>query len=73
MRGKLVLCPETEQLEHIDYLVSPLGLLVAGCTRFGDCWIHCTRSCVTARDLQQEPVLEILAVGDETKLAIRIS
>jgi hypothetical protein len=41
MERKLITCPDTAQLEEIEYEQSPLGILITGCSRFQP------RSCVT--------------------------
>ena len=50
---KMVRCPETGQLELVDYLETPLGALIHRCTSFRPvCALKCTRGC--ASDLEDE-------------------
>jgi hypothetical protein len=49
---KLVTCPGTEQLELVEYVETPLGMLIYRCSRFRPvCALDCTRQC--AVKLQQ--------------------
>ncbi len=48
---KIVRCPESEQLELVECVDTPLGNLIHRCTRFRPvCSLSCTRSCATALD-----------------------
>jgi hypothetical protein len=47
----LVTCPESAHLEQIEYEVDVLGMLLVGCTAFGDgCSIDCPRTCAKHLD-----------------------
>jgi hypothetical protein len=48
MAIKLVTCPETAHLEEIEYVSSPLGMLIVRCSR--DCPVTCTRLCAARFD-----------------------
>jgi hypothetical protein len=47
MRRKLIVCPQTGTTEEITYAATPLGTLVASCTRFSpSCSLRCARQCM---------------------------
>jgi hypothetical protein len=50
MRAKLVTCPGTAKTELIEYLDTPLGMLVVSCTRSAGAVLHCQRLCVELPD-----------------------
>jgi hypothetical protein len=53
MHAKLVMCPETDQLESIEYEVHPLGVLIASCSRYTPaCDVQCPRTCAIQMDLE---------------------
>lgn len=52
----LVTCPETAHLEEISYVESPLGMLIAGCSRFEDD-STCTRTCAARMDRRDQPTV----------------
>ncbi len=48
---KLVTCPETERLELVEYLDTPLGMLIHRCSKFRPvCALNCTRNCAAVLD-----------------------
>jgi len=48
---KLVTCPETERLELVEYLDTPLGMLIHRCSKFRPvCALNCTRNCAVVLD-----------------------
>lgn len=51
-----VTCPETAHLEEISYVESPLGMLIARCTRFGD-GAECPRTCAARMDRRDHPTI----------------
>ena len=59
MAYKMVTCPETAQLELIEFEDHPLGILTRGCSRFRPaCELRCSRSCAVfldRRDRQPDP------------------
>jgi hypothetical protein len=61
MESKLITCPESAHLERIDYEDHPLGLLIAGCSRFQPtCDVMCERTCAARLDRRnwREPSFE---------------
>jgi hypothetical protein len=51
MSRKLVTCPMTVQLEHVEYEAHPLGRLVTSCTRFEpECEVTCGGTCASVLD-----------------------
>jgi hypothetical protein len=51
MERKRITCPETSHLELIDYERTPLGSLIAGCSRFlPRCAVACSRECAACMD-----------------------
>jgi len=51
MERKRITCPETSTLELIDYEPTPLGVLIAGCSRFlPRCAVSCSRECAVRMD-----------------------
>jgi menaquinone-dependent protoporphyrinogen IX oxidase len=51
MERKRITCPETGHLEQIDLERTPLGLLIAGCSRFRrPCTLGCSRECAKRMD-----------------------
>ena len=51
MARMLVTCPETAHLEEIEFDHTPLGMLIAGCTRLGPgCPVTCERVCARMFD-----------------------
>jgi hypothetical protein len=74
MAVKLITCPESAHLEQIEYMDTPLGLLIHRCSRFEPaCTVSCARECAARLDrkrrLSEEfdemPTLD-LDVGDDT-------
>jgi len=58
---KLVTCPESELLELVEYLDTPLGMLIHRCSKFRPvCAMTCTRSCAVVLDRK---AMEIRASG----------
>jgi hypothetical protein len=52
MERKRITCPETSHVELIDLERTPLGILIAGCSRFlPRCQMTCTRRCAAFMDL----------------------
>lgn len=48
---KIVRCPETGQLELVEYLETPIGSLIHRCTHFQPaCGLKCTRGCASQPD-----------------------
>lgn len=48
---KVVRCPETQQLEMVECVETPLGNLIHRCTRFRPtCAMRCTRDCAVELD-----------------------
>ena len=61
MESKLVTCPESAHLERIEYEAHPLGMLIAGCSRFQPtCDLTCDRTCAARFDRRDlyEPSFE---------------
>jgi hypothetical protein len=61
MESMLITCPESAHLERIAYEDHPLGLLIAGCSRFRPtCAVTCGRTCAARLDQrgQREPAFE---------------
>ena len=58
MFRKRVTCPETAHLEEIGYVESPLGLLIARCTRFDRCAVDCPRTCAARMDRRDYPTVQ---------------
>jgi hypothetical protein len=53
MPHRFVTCPETAHLEKIEYLDSPLGMLISTCSRYeSPCDLGCTRACARHFDLR---------------------
>jgi len=51
MERQQVTCPETTNLELIDYERTPLGVVITGCSRFlPRCALGCSRGCATCMD-----------------------
>lgn len=51
MPRMLVTCPETAHLEQIEYIDSPLGMLIVGCSAFEPaCAVRCARTCAARLD-----------------------
>jgi hypothetical protein len=51
MERKRITCPETSTVELIDYEPTPLGVLIAGCSRFlPRCSVSCSRECAVRMD-----------------------
>jgi hypothetical protein len=51
MERKRITCPETSHLELIDYEQTPLGIVIAGCSRFlPRCSLACSRECAACLD-----------------------
>ncbi len=55
----LVSCPETDQLEQIEYDDHPLGRLILGCSRFEVGPIRCSRNCAAMLDRQDRGRTEV--------------
>lgn len=74
----LVTCPETAHLENIEYLDSPLGMLITSCTRFSPaCAVTCERLCAARLDHKRRAQEELLDEEDtlpgvRTLVSIRI-
>ncbi len=50
---KIVRCPESDQLELVECVETPLGNLIHRCTQFRPaCALKCTRRCASALDKQ---------------------
>jgi hypothetical protein len=74
MAHRFVTCPETGHLEWIQYVDSPLGMLVASCTRYEPrCDVACPRTCAARFDLRARLAQPRLSVGDMTSVDIDIS
>jgi hypothetical protein len=55
MERKRITCPETIKLELIDYDRTPLGVLIAGCSRFlPRCAMACSRQCAAHMDRRSD-------------------
>jgi hypothetical protein len=61
---KLVTCPGTEQPELVEYVETPLGMLIYRCSRFRPvCALDCTRGCAvklqerTQADRERGPIV----------------
>jgi hypothetical protein len=52
----LVTCPETAHLEEIQYVDSPLGILISGCSRLAEDGM-CTRECAALMDRRDHPTI----------------
>jgi hypothetical protein len=51
MERKRITCPETTHFELIDFERTPLGVLIAGCSRFlPRCAVGCSRECAARMD-----------------------
>jgi hypothetical protein len=51
MERKRITCPETARLEEIDLEHTPLGTVIAGCSRFSPrCAVECGRECTARMD-----------------------
>jgi hypothetical protein len=51
MERRRITCPETARFELIDYERTPLGAVIAGCSRFlPRCALTCTRECAAQMD-----------------------
>lgn len=51
MEHKRITCPETAHLEEVDLERTPLGTVVAGCSRFSPRGaVDCTRACAARMD-----------------------
>jgi hypothetical protein len=71
MPYRLVTCPETGHLEEIAYVDSPLGMLIARCSRYVPrCSVACPRTCAARFDLRSRLARIRLAIGDTTRIAI---
>jgi hypothetical protein len=67
----LVVCPATDELELIDYLDSPLGPLIHGCSRFRPATsLACRRAC--ARSARTELEAAVGAAVDTGELVAAI-
>ena len=47
MAKALVLCPETETMELIEYIDTPLGALIHRCSLYQPSAVSCGRACAT--------------------------
>lgn len=48
---RIVRCPETRQLQLVEYVDTPLGALIHRCTSFRPvCALKCTRGCASEID-----------------------
>lgn len=56
MVRRLVTCPETAHLEEIEYVDSPLGILISECSRLPEGEI-CTRECAALMDRRDHPTI----------------
>ena len=51
MALKLVTCPETAHLEEIEYVDTPVGMVIEACSRFRPaCAVTCARTCAARLD-----------------------
>jgi hypothetical protein len=68
---RLITCPETAHLEMIEYEDTPVGCVIAACTRFRpSCAVDCPRTCAARMDRRDLPTL-VLYVGDDTNVTAR--
>jgi len=65
MALKLVTCPETAHLEEIDYIDTPLGMLIEACSRFRPaCAVTCERTCAARLDRRHRDHADIEKFDD---------
>lgn len=69
MACKRVTCPESAHLEMIEFEDTPLGMLIASCTRGG--FLDCPRTCAARLD-RRDRAFDELAVGDTTMFDLRL-
>jgi hypothetical protein len=51
MERQRITCPETTNLELLDYERTPLGVVIEGCSRFlPRCGLECSRECAARID-----------------------
>ena len=50
MTRKLITCPETVNLEVIEFEDTALGTVIASCSRLARCRLHCSRVCAALID-----------------------
>ena len=51
MARQQIACPETANVELIDYERTPLGVVITGCSRFlPRCALVCSRGCAACMD-----------------------
>lgn len=68
---RLITCPETAHLELIEYEETPMGLVIAACSRFRPaCQPSCPRTCAARLDRRNSPTVE-LVLGDDTDVTSR--
>ena len=68
---RLITCPETAHLEMIEYDETPLGCLVAACSRYRPvCAIECPRTCAARMDRRDLPT-QVLGIGDDTNVTAK--
>lgn len=67
MGKALVLCPATETTELVDFVETPLGVLIYACSRFRPpCAMSCARGCAReARHELRDVVTAPMEVDDE--------
>lgn len=71
MAIKWVTCPETAHLEQIEYEPSPLGLLIARCSRWGDSPTTCARTCAQRMDCRARRDSGPIVVEDPVDLEVK--
>ena len=79
MRSMLVTCPESGQREEVEYVDSPLGMLITRCTRFSpSCAVTCHRPCVARLNRKRRSIddfdheADTLVDGETPLVIIRI-
>ena len=73
MRLKRVTCPETAHLETVELEDHPLGILVAGCSRFTpESEPTCSRRCAGLLDRRGRSTFELDDPGDVTLVPLKV-
>ena len=68
---RLVTCPETAHLELIEYDDTPVGKVIAACSRFRPaCAVGCPRTCAARMDRRDMDTLG-LVLGEDTEVTSR--
>ncbi|HEX5058528.1 MAG TPA: hypothetical protein VFV99_04165 [Kofleriaceae bacterium] len=68
---RLVTCPETAHLELIEYEETPVGKVIAACSRFRPaCAVGCPRTCAARMDRRDMHTLG-LEFGEDTDVTSR--